>query len=354
MQTQNTLRSVRQLIDQGLARPAEAAVLEQVAQQFAVAITPALVRAIDTQDPGDPLRAQFVPSADELKWLDGELADPIADHAHSPLPGLVHRYPDRVLLKPLLVCPVYCRFCFRREMVGTGAEPLSEAALDQALDYVETHTDIWEVIVSGGDPLVLSPQRLRRITERLERMAHIGSVRFHTRVPVVKPEAIDAEKVAALKSSKATYVILHTNHASELSAAARAACARLIDAGVPMLSQTVLLKGVNADPATLEQLFRALVAMRIKPYYLHHGDLARGTAHFRTSIEEGQRIVGALRGVMSGLCQPSYVLDLPGGHGKVPIGPNYLRATGAGDYTVLDYRGQSHHYQDWLGETGRR
>jgi lysine 2,3-aminomutase len=258
----------------------------------------------------------------------------------------VHRYPDRVLLKPLHVCAVYCRFCFRREMVGPGSESLDDSDMDSALQYIASRPEIWEVVVTGGDPLILSPRRLRSIMQRLDSIPHVGVVRFHSRVPVAKPEAVTQDLLDALKINKAVYIVLHTNHVRELSNDARLACAKFIDLGFPMLSQTVLLRGVNADAKTLEQLFRALVAMRIKPYYLHHGDLAKGTQHFRTSIAEGQQLMRELRGTVSGLCQPTYVLDIPGGHGKVPIGPEYLRRREDDGYVVEDYVGKLHEYRD--------
>jgi lysine 2,3-aminomutase len=350
MKAQGTIRSVDQLVNSGLVKPSEAAALAQVANHFAIALTPAMASALDPEDPDDPVRAQFIPTPHEMAWLGEEREDPISDHAYSPVAGLVHRYPDRVLLKPLLVCPVYCRFCFRREMVGPGAGALTDEALDKALSYIRSTPSVWEVVISGGDPLIMSTRRIRYIMEQLNGMGNVGVVRFHTRVPVVKPEAITDELTSALKISKATYVVLHTNHANELSTQARAACAKLIDAGIPMLSQTVLLNGVNADTETLKRLFRALVELRIKPYYLHHGDLAKGTKHFRTSITEGRKLVGTLRGVVSGLCQPLYVLDIPGGHGKVPLGPNYVRDVDVGAYDISDYRGNVHRYRDVVGE----
>ena len=318
--------------------------ISRVAGQFAVSISGQMRALIDGTAPNDPIAAQFLPSTLELQRTPEELADPIGDETHSPTAGIVHRYPDRVLFKLTSACPVYCRFCFRRETVGKSAGALDELEIEQALRYIESNPQIWEVVLSGGDPLILSQRRLKSIMRRLEAIEHVGVIRFHTRVPVVQPETIDAGLIDALKISKAVYVVLHTNHARELSPAARSACARLIDSGFPMLSQTVLLKGVNSDAQTLTALFRALVAMRIKPYYLHHGDLARGTSHFRTSIEEGQSLMTQLRGTVSGLCQPIYVLDIPGGHGKVPIGPNYLSRTDDGKITVNDIHGRPHPY----------
>ena len=292
-------------------------------------------------DPAGPVARQFLPSAAELDTTPEELADPIGDEAHSPVKGIVHRYADRVLLKPLHVCPAYCRFCFRREVVGPGSEALNEAELDAALAYVATHPAVWEVILTGGDPLMLSARRLARIVTALDAIAHVGVIRLHTRVPVLAPEMLDAARLAALQArDSAVYVALHANHADEFTPAALAACAALADAGIPLLGQTVLLRGVNDDAATLEALFRTMVRNRIKPYYLHHGDLAPGTAHFRTTIADGQDLMRNLRGRVSGLCQPTYVLDIPGGHGKVPVGPGYLPAEGQ----VIDPAGNIHAY----------
>jgi lysine 2,3-aminomutase len=317
----HTLRRPADLVDAGLAAPERLADLDRVAARYAVAITPAMAALIDPADPHDPIARQFVPDPAELDVRPEESGDPIGDDVHSPVEGIVHRYPDRVLLKLVHLCAVYCRFCFRREMVGPGKpNALSAEALSAALAYIAAHPDIWEVILSGGDPLVLSPRRLAAVMRRLRAIAHVKVVRVHTRVPAVDPARITPALVRALKASgKTTYVVLHANHARELTAAARAACARLIDAGMPMLAQSVLLKGVNDDVETLGGLMCALVECRIKPYYLHHLDRAPGTAHFGTTIEEGQELMRALRRRHSGLCQPTYVLDGPNGEGKVPF-----------------------------------
>jgi lysine 2,3-aminomutase len=343
-QEERALRTASQLLATGLIEEKNLAAVAEVARTFGIGITSQMRRLIDDEYSEDPIAAQFVPTAAELNITEEELHDPIGDESHSPVPGIVHRYPDRVLLTPSTVCAVYCRFCFRRETVGAGSHRLNDAALDAALDYIESREEIWEVILSGGDPFVLSPRRLEKIMRRLQGVAHIGVVRFHTRVPVVKPDIIDEAFIRAIQIRKAVYVVLHVNHARELSEQAQRACARLIDAGLPMLSQTVLLKNVNADTVSLRMLFRRLVEMRIKPYYLHHGDLARGTSHFRTSIAEGQELMRTLRGHISGLCQPTYVLDIPGGHGKVPIGPSYLTETEPGHFVICDHRNQSHDY----------
>lgn len=344
-----TLRTAADLIEHGLASPENLSALEQVAARYAIAVTPDVAALIDESDPNDPIARQYVPSANELVTHSSENADPIGDHAHSPVSGIVHRYPDRVLFKLVHVCAVYCRFCFRREMVGPGKETaLSDEVYSKALNYIRTHPEIWEVILTGGDPLMLSARRLKEIMTDLAAINHVKIVRIHTRIPVADPSRVTDETVAALKATGATtWVALHANHPRELTDEARAACARMIDAGIPMVSQSVLLRGVNDDAATLESLMRGFVECRIKPYYLHHGDLAPGTAHLRTTLEEGQKLIQSLRGRVSGLCQPDYVLDIPGGHGKAPIGPQYLsrRSEDAKQqYRIVDYCGDVHLY----------
>jgi lysine 2,3-aminomutase len=336
-----TLRSIAALHEAGLAAGADPAALARVAERYAVAITPDMVRLIDRADADDPIARQFVPNAREFRQAPGERADPLSEERLSPVPGIVHRYPDRVLLKLTHVCPVYCRFCFRREVVGPGGpQALSGKSLDAALDYIAGTPAIWEVILTGGDPFMLSPRRIAEVTRRLGAIAHVKVLRWHTRVPVVDPERVTADLVAALGSSpKTVYVALHANHARELTDAARIVCGRIIDAGIPMLSQTVLLKGVNNNADTLAALMRAFVEARVKPYYLHHLDAAPGTGHFRTSIAEGQRLMRALRGRLSGIAQPTYVLDISGGHGKVPVGPSYLADDGR---SIADPNGQWH------------
>jgi lysine 2,3-aminomutase len=345
-----SLRNVGELCAHALVPPEKVEALAEVAARYAVALTPAMAELIDRNDPDDPIARQFVPDARELEQTPEERADPIADNPFSPVAGVVHRYPDRVLLKIVNACAVYCRFCFRRAMVGPGRGGLSAKALTAAVAYIESQPQIWEVILSGGDPLILSPRRIKHVVRRLAAIPHVQVIRVHTRIPVVEPERIGAALVRALRTDKATFVVLHANHPRELTAEARAACARLVDAGIPMLSQSVLLRGVNDDVDTLGLLMRAFVACRIKPYYLHHADLAPGTAHLRTTIEEGQELMRGLRGRFSGLCQPTYVLDIPDGHGKSPIGPNYVSEGRAGDSDagattlIEDYEGRRHVY----------
>jgi lysine 2,3-aminomutase len=344
-----TLRTPQQLVEQGLIAPEARDALEAVAARYAIAVPPALAALIDRDDPDDPIARQFIPDVRELVQHPEENADPIGDDAHSPVEGIVHRYPDRVLLKLTPVCAVYCRFCFRREMVGPGKPgALSAEAIARALDYIRERPDIWEVILTGGDPLVLSARRLRAVMGALSAIDHVRIVRIHTRLPVADPDRITPELVRAMKvKGRAVYVAVHVNHPRELTPQARAALARMADAGLVLLGQSVLLKGVNDDPQVLADLMRALVECRVKPYYLHHGDLAPGTAHLRTSIETGQALMRQLRGRLSGLCQPTYMLDIPGGHGKSPLGPSYVDrvgVNGGAHWTVEDYTGRRHRY----------
>jgi len=341
------LRSVGALVEAGLVAPARREALEAVAARYAVSVTPAMAALIDRADPDDPIARQFVPDPDELVTLPQERADPIGDEVHSPVEGVVHRYPDRALLKLVHACPVYCRFCFRREMVGPGGDALTGDRLDAAFAYLAGHEEIWEVIMTGGDPLILSARRMREVAQRLGAIAHIKVARWHTRVPMVDPDRITADYAAALRiPGKASYIAIHANHPREFTAAARTALARLADAGHVLISQSVLLKGVNADVATLAALMRAFVENRVKPYYLHHPDFAPGTAAFRLSLEEGQALVKSLRGHLSGLCQPTYILDIPGGAGKIPVGPVFLSAceTPGAEAFAEDRHGERHLY----------
>ena len=339
-----TLRA-EDLGSEGLVEQDREEEIRKIAQRFAVALTPEMAALIDPADPADPIAAQFIPSQAELGVTSEELADPIGDERWSPLPGIVHRYPDRVLLKPTLLCPIYCRFCFRRETVGKRPGILPQPALERAFDYIRQCSGIWEVIVTGGDPFLLAPRRIAELVRTLDQISHLGVIRFHTRVPVVDPRRVSSALIEALGADKAVYVVVHANHPRELTLQAKGALTRLCRAGIPLLSQTVLLRGVNDDASVLEALFRGLVAARVKPYYLHHADLVHGTAHFRTGISTGQRLVRSLRGRVSGLCQPTYVLDIPGGAGKVPITPCAVSTAGAqGGWIVEDSAGVRHSY----------
>ncbi|MGV3548902.1 lysine-2,3-aminomutase-like protein [Rhizobium sp.] len=342
------LTSLKELQNANLIDVDAAETLRPVADRYAISLTPTVADLIDRANSADPIARQYLPTTAELLRLPEERDDPIGDGPHSPVPGIVHRYPDRVLLKAVHVCPVYCRFCFRREMVGpSGDGTMGAAALKRAIDYIAGRPEIWEVIITGGDPLILSPRRLTEIMVAIGAIAHVKIVRFHSRVPVTDPDRIDDGLLAALKASgKTVYVALHANHSRELTEAAKDAIDRLIASDVTMVSQSVLLRGVNDDADVLADLMRRFVELRVKPYYLHHPDLAPGTSHFRLGIGEGRAIVSALRTKVSGLCMPHYILDIPGGHGKVSLAQSPVTETAEGCYSVEDRLGRVHAYRD--------
>ncbi len=317
-----TLRHAEALAAAGLVPRRAVEDLERVEQRYAVAI-PSAMQALIAQ-PDDPIGLQFIPDPAELVTAPHERADPIADDVLSPIKGVVHRYPDRALLKPLLICPVYCRFCFRREHVGPDGGLLTEPELRAAYDWFAAHPAIREVILTGGDPLMLSPRRLASIVGALSAIPHIEILRIHTRVPVAEPVRITHALTDALGTPKSMWVVLHANHAREFTPEADRAIRHIQVRAIPVLGQSVLLRGVNDSVEALEALFRAMLAVRVKPYYLHQLDPAPGTARFHVPIEEGRRLLAQLRGRVTGLAWPTYVLDIAGGHGKVPIGPDYL------------------------------
>lgn len=333
------LRTPEDLIAAGLVPPDQKDALDAVAREYATAIPPAFLDLIE--HPDDPIGVQVIPSSEELVVTPEERSDPIGDEALSPVPGIVHRYADRALLKPLLVCPLYCRFCFRREHVGPDGGVLDDAALEKALDWLRGHSAIREVILTGGDPLMLSPRRLGQIITALSAMPHVTTIRLHTRVPVAAPERVTDALLDVLETDKALWMAVHINHAREMSDAARACLKRLVRRGVPLLGQSVLLRGVNDSEQALEDLFRSMVEVRMRPYYLHQLDPAPGTARFHVPVEEGQRLLAGLRGRVTGLAWPTYVLDIPGGYGKVPLGPDYVD----GALQVRDPEGRPHTLQ---------
>ncbi len=346
------LTTPEDLVGAGFAKRERLEELEAVAERYAIGLTPALADLIEPSDPSDPIARQFVPDARELIRDPAERDDPIGDDAKSPVKGLVHRYPDRVLIKLVAVCAVYCRFCFRRERVGPGSGALNAADFSAAVEYVRKHPGVWEVILTGGDPLTLSPRRIAETTEALAAIDHVKVLRWHTRLPVAAPERITKALARALiAEGRTTVVAVHGNHPRELTEGARAACRRLAAAGAMLVSQSVLLKGVNDEPETLIDLMRAFVEAGVKPYYLHHGDLAPGTTHWRVPIARGQELMRLMRARLSGLATPTYMLDIPGGHGKAPIGPQWIDCREDGTNVVTDPRGIEHAYTDRLEET---
>ena len=334
--------------------------LEDVARKYPVRVSKTM-RTVMTDKPDDPIARQFLPSRQELihSYLDDK--DPIGDEKHSPVRGIVHRHRDRVLLKALHSCPVYCRFCFRKEMVGPDGHTLKHEELETALAYIKQHSGIREVILTGGDPLMLSARRLSYICDSLREIPHLDLIRIHSRVPIVSPEFMTEDKIAAIKggpvsstspgeahsvTEKPVYVVLHINHAQEFTAHGERVCKEMVGAGFVLLNESVLLKGINDSVEALDDLMRRCLKNRIKPYYLHHLDHAPGTEHFRVSIEKGQKLMRQLLNTSSGLCQPSYVLDIPGGVAKVPLEACKIEKLGNGRYKIEDPAGAVHDYVD--------
>lgn len=325
----------------------ERAAMAPAAAAFKARVPRHTLALVDWNDPEDPIRRQVIPAPEELRFDPGERPDPIGDQRFSPVPRLTHRYPDRVLLYPTYHCAVYCRFCFRKEALNDTDQGYSQRALEPAFAYIAGQPGLREVILTGGDPLMLRDDHLAEVRGRLEATPHLRLLRVHTRVPVVLPQRVTPALVTALRGRLMVAVVTHFNHPREITPEAAVACRRLREGGFMLLNQSVLLRGVNDDAATLRTLFEELVyTLGAKPYYLHHCDLTRGLGHFRTSIDEGLALMEGLRGHLSGLCQPTYVLDLPGGHGKVPLQPSPVRHRDGQRWTFVDRHGVEHGYDE--------
>jgi lysine 2,3-aminomutase len=309
------------------------------AQGLPISITPYYLSLCDPHDPSCPVRQQCVPRAAELAEVNGDLADPLGEEAHEVAPDLVQRYPDRALLLVTDRCAVYCRFCTRSRMVGDGGGARSEGRLEPAFRYLESHPEIRDVIISGGDPLAMATDRLVRIVARVRQIEHVDTIRLATRVPVTLPQRITPELIEALRPFHPLWVMTHFNHPKELSPQALEACRRLADGGFPVMNQTVVLRGINDDAPTLERLFRGLVRARVRPYYLLQADPVKGTGHLRTTIDESLALVEALQGRLSGIALPKFIVDTPGGMGKVPLVPPYVVARRPGETDMRTHRG---------------
>lgn len=311
-----------------------------------LAITPYYLSLCDRFDPRCPIRLQCVPRAAEAVEVPGDLRDPLGEEAHSPAPNLVQRYPDRALLIATDRCSVYCRFCTRSRMVGQDGGARSEERLRPALEYIRAHPEIRDVIVSGGDPLVMSTARLVRLLRAVRAIPTVETIRLATRAPVVLPMRVTGSLCRALREFNPLWVMTHFNHPRELTPLAKQACERLADHGLPVMNQTVLLRGVNDDPAILEALFRGLVRVRVRPYYLLQTDPVRGTSHLRTPLAAGIAIMEALQGRLSGIALPKFIVDTPGGLGKVPVGPNYVLSHAPGATLLRTFRNEVVTYVD--------
>lgn len=313
-------------------------------------LTRDMANLIVADNENDPIARQFIASDSERIILPQEMNDPIGDYVHSSLKALVHRHKNRVLLKPTMVCAVYCRFCFRKDMIGPHGDTITQEDLDLAIAYIRNDSNISEVILTGGDPLILSPKKLQKIIQRLQDIPHIRWLRIHTRVPVVAPNLITPELVAAFAGAKPLIMAVHTNHPREFTPDSAQALARLSQSGVMLLGQSVLLKGINNSVETLVELFETMISNRVKPYYLHHPDLTAGTSHFRFSLGEGLALMDQLRQRVSGICVPQYTLDIPGGVTKIAITPDTVRPHPElpDTYLLRDPAGGEHVYSDKL------
>jgi lysine 2,3-aminomutase len=319
--------------------PDERAGLAASAQLFRIGITPYYASLMDPVHASCPIRMQAIPRVQEADVRAEELRDPLGEDTHNPAPSIVHKYPDRVLFLVVDRCGIYCRHCNRRRLVG-GDEPPSTADLEAGLDYIAKTTRIRDVLLSGGDPLLLSTRRLDYLLTRLRAIRHVETIRIGTRLQVVCPMRIDAELTTALRKHHPLFINTHFNHDKELSAEARAGCERLVDAGIPVGNQTVLLRGVNSSVKSLRALMRGLLRSRVRPYYLFQGDTVIGTDHLRTPVEAAQELYRGLRGWMNGMAVPMLVLDAPGGGGKVPIVPSYIERIDEREVSVRTYRGE--------------
>ena len=313
---------------------------------FPMSITPYYLGLCDPHDEHCPIRMQCIPRDDEANQVEGDLRDPLGEEAHEVAPHLVQRYPDRVLLIATDRCGVYCRFCTRSRMVGNGGGTRSMDSLHQAFDYLRAHPEIHDVIISGGDPLVMRTERVVQILETLRSIESVMYVRLATRAPVTLPQRITDELCKALRTHPSVWVMTHFNHPKELSKEAREACARLVDHGLPVMNQTVLLRGINDDAAVLEKLFRELVRSRVRPYYLLQMDPVRGTSHLRTPLEKGLNLMAALQGRVSGIALPKFIVDTPNGKGKVPLVRDGIVARDGNATTLRTFRGELVDYID--------
>jgi len=313
--------------------------LRQCLGKFTMAITPYYAALMDRKDPDCPVRMQSVPRFAELTDDPSDLADPLHEDVDSPVPGLTHRYPDRVLLLITNICSMNCRHCTRRRLVGDTDVDMPDANIDLAIEYIREHTEVRDVLISGGDPLVVSDSKLEYVISRLREIDHVEIIRIGTRTPVVMPQRITDELVTMLKKYHPIYVNTHFNHPKEITKEAKAACAKLADAGIQLGNQSVLLRGINDDPVVMKKLVHKLLTIRVRPYYIYQCDLSLGISHFRTSVSKGIEIIESLRGHTTGFAVPTFVVDAPGGGGKIPVMPNYLISMGDGKAILRNYEG---------------
>jgi len=345
-QIRNRIRTLEQLERMLVLSADEREALVERGQMLPVGVTPYYMSLISRADAQQPLRRTVIPTTTEFDRAPGEADDPLGEDGHSPVPGLVHRYPDRVLLLAHDFCSTYCRYCTRSRVVGQGAIVSNEQRLQMAFDYIRRTPTVRDVLVSGGDPLTLAEDRLDWILGNLRAIPHVEFLRIGSKVPTVLPQRITPQLCRVLRKYHPLWISLHFTHPDECTPETHAACTRLADAGIPLGSQTVLLKGINDNVETMKQLIHKLLMMRVRPYYLYQCDPISGSSHFRTSVSKGLEIIEGLRGHTTGYAVPTYVIDAPGGGGKIPLQPNYVVGREGDDLLIRNYEGQTYRYPD--------
>jgi lysine 2,3-aminomutase len=338
-----TLEQLKEVID---LTPEEMEGVKHSKGRLALAVTPYFASLMDPINPNCPIRRQAIPRVEEFHISKNDMVDPLGEDKNSPVPGLVHRYPDRVLLLVTDQCAVYCRYCTRRRLVGSNERSITEGNFEEVLKYLKSHRKVRDVLLSGGDPLLLENERLEEILSRLRALPHIELLRIGTRVPVTLPQRITVGLVRMLKKYHPLMISIHFSHPKEITDKVKKACNELADAGIPLGSQTVLLKGINDKPYIMKKLVHELLKIRVRPYYIYQCDLAVGTEHFRTSIATGIQIIEKLRGHTTGYAVPTYVVDAPGGGGKIPVEPNYQISKGKGNIVLRNYEGKIFEYPE--------
>jgi len=347
-QLSNAFRSQGQLERVVTLSEGEKAGFTSGGRAFPLSITPHYLSLMDLSNPEDPLRRTMIPRAEEHLHSAGERSDPLGEEAHTPVPRIVHTYPSKVLFLVTDFCATYCRYCTRARSVGSGAWKTSPAEWEPALQYIEAHEEIRDVLISGGDPLTLADERIEMLLARLHAIPHVKLLRIGSKIPAVLPQRITPALVRMLKRYHPLYISIHFTHPNELCPDVRTACQRLVNAGIPLGGQMVLLKGVNDSSETMRALCEGLLECRVKPYYLHQCDPIIGSAHFKTSVKAGQDIIRSLHGHTTGYAVPMYMIDAPGGGGKVPVGPDYIEGREGDDLLLRNYRGDIYRYHDPL------
>jgi len=323
--------------------PEEEKAFQAAGKNLPFAITPYYLDLMNPLNPADPLRKTVIPQMAEFVTTPDERVDPCGEDAHMPVPGLVHRYPDRVLFLVNETCSVYCRYCTRSRIVGSGKHQVDYSAV---YEYLRNHPEVRDVLISGGDPLIMSDDKLEGIIRNLRAIPHIEIVRVGSKVPVVLPQRITDDLVSMLKQYHPFYMSIHFLHPDEITPEVTQACNRLADAGIPTFSQTVLLKGVNDDPAVMKRLMQKLLMLRVRPYYIYQCDPVQGTSHFRTRLDDGLAIMQSLRGHTTGYAIPTYVVDAPGGGGKIPVNPDTIVSRTPNRTTLRNFQGHTYHYDE--------